>query len=90
MKGQEKKELRGKYFDTDVSILLCYLQVLDSRVLREGLNEKQQIIHILWISILPPLPYPHRPELIIFKLGNSFYPHLLTRPPSALIHIYRY
>ena len=37
--------------------------------IREGLK-KRQIIHILWISVLPPPPYPRRPKLIIFTIRN--------------------
>ena len=49
--------------------------------------KKRQIIHILWISVLSPPPYPHRPKLI-FTLRN-FFIHICPSPLGAYPR-YRY
>ena len=53
--------------------------------LREGLKTRL-LIHIFWISILSPPP-SHVGRFYDIILKFKYYPHRLTPPPLALIHI---
>ena len=44
-------------------------------------KKSRQIIHFLWISVLPPPPYPRRPGFIIFTLRNFFLSTFADPPP---------
>ena len=54
--------------------------VIKRRLGKGSKKKKRQIIHFLWISVLPPPPYPRRPWLIIFTLRN-FFIHICCPPP---------
>ena len=47
-------------------------------------KKKRQIIHILWISVLPPPPLSTLAEVNNIHTKEFFYPHSVTPPPSPL------
>ena len=72
-------------------LFCCKLQFLYSYLLRGGFQKKtRQIFHFLWISVFPPPPLSTSAGVNNIHTKEFFYPHLLTPPPLALIHFYRY
>ena len=51
-------------------------------------NLNWQIIHILWIRVLPPPPLSTSAKVNNIHTKEFFYPHSVT-PPLALIHFYQ-
>ena len=75
-------------------ITVCLIErfiPLNVSKLREGFqNKNRQIIHILWISVLPPLPLSTSAEVNNIHTKEFFLSTFADPPPSALIHFYRY
>ena len=87
-----KKKLFLVFLKSEYSTKLDQLKSINkgqSLHLREGFQKKRQIIHILWIGVLPPPPLSTLAKVnnIHTKEFSSTFDDLPPRPLSTFIHI---